>query len=205
MKRLFLTTTLASLIISSGIGIAVLLLGDFGETQQNLLLTTLAVGGFSLTGLAGVSARPTWWLWPLRPLGAGASLAGLGLAVARIWGLADGSELSDKALLSLIVLALSLAHLSLLGVFRPSNSLVQRWRFGAMLATAALSALILLPIWEFLEADDRGLYIRAVGVVAILDVLGTIALFPLARLAAMSGQPRRGRSAAKIPNRSLSP
>ena len=199
MKKLFLATILASLIISAGIGIVVLLIGEFGDTEQNLLLTTLAVGGFSLTGLAAVSAPRIWWLVALRPLGAGVSLVGLGLSVARIWSWADGSEILDKALISSIVLAVTLAHLSLLGIYRTRNPLVQRWRLGAMLAAAVLSALIMLAIWEFLEADDRGLYIRAVGIVAILDVLGTIALFPLARLAGLSGKPGRRRSAAKPP------
>ena len=199
MKKLFLATILASLIISAGIGIVVLLIGEFGDTQQNLLLTTLAVGGFSLTGLAAISAPGTWWLLPLRPLGVGISLAGLGLSVARIWNLADGSDSLDKSLISSIVLAVTLAHLSLLGMFSPRNPLVKRWRLGAMLAAATLSALILLVVWEYLEAADRGLYIRVAGVVAILDVLGTIALFPLARLTAISGRPRSSRSPAKTP------
>ena len=199
-KKILLATILVSLIISAGIGIVVLLIGEFGDTEQNLLLTTLVVGGFSLTGLAAVCAPRIWWLVALRPLGGGISLVGLGLSVAIIWGLTDGSELLEKTLISSIVLAVTLAHISLLGIYRTRNPLVQRWQLGAMLAAATLSALIMLAIWEYLEADDRGMYIRVVGVVAILDVLGTIALFPLARLIGLSGRPRRQRSPPKVPN-----
>ena len=65
-----MVATLVSLVVSAGIGIAIFLIGDLGETHRKLLLTTLAVAGFSLTGWASVARTSSWWLWPLQPLGA---------------------------------------------------------------------------------------------------------------------------------------
>ena len=50
-KKIFLITMVISLSISALIGIFVFLLGDFGETDFKLLMTTLTIGGYSLTGL----------------------------------------------------------------------------------------------------------------------------------------------------------
>ena len=50
-KKTFLITMIISLSISALIGIFVFLFGDFGETEAKLLLTTLTIGGYSLTGL----------------------------------------------------------------------------------------------------------------------------------------------------------
>ncbi|MDX1331403.1 MAG: hypothetical protein R3252_00115, partial [Robiginitalea sp.] len=51
-KKYFLRTLIVALVISAVIGIVIFLVGDFGETEIKLLFTTLAIGGFSLTGLS---------------------------------------------------------------------------------------------------------------------------------------------------------
>ena len=50
-KRYFLSVLIGALSVSALIGIFIFLAGDFGDTQVRLLLTTLTIGGFSLTGL----------------------------------------------------------------------------------------------------------------------------------------------------------
>lgn len=50
-KNYFLWSLIVGLSISSLIGIYIFLFNEFGKTETQLLLTTLAIGGFSLAGL----------------------------------------------------------------------------------------------------------------------------------------------------------
>ena len=50
-KKIFLISLIVSLSISALLGIIIFLVGNFDEIQVRILLTTLTVGGFSLTGL----------------------------------------------------------------------------------------------------------------------------------------------------------
>ncbi len=50
-KKYFIITLIVALSISALIGIIIFLFGDFGEIEIQLLLTTLSIGGYSLTGL----------------------------------------------------------------------------------------------------------------------------------------------------------
>jgi hypothetical protein len=208
LRRLFLIAVLASLTASATIGIFIFLVGEFGDTQRNLLLTTLAVGGFSLTGLASTVGAASWWLWLARPIGLATSMVALGLVVLLIWGIvdADNDDLVLKLAGTLVVLALSSAHLSLLGTFRPVNLLVWLWHSGTVLAAVGLAYLIVGAIWGHIDFDDEELYVRWLGVVAILDVLGTIGLFPLSRLVSSpKPSPSRIRKPSKRRQRRLRP
>ena len=51
LRKTFLITMIISLSISALIGIIIFLFGDFGDSEVKILLTTLSIGGFSLTGL----------------------------------------------------------------------------------------------------------------------------------------------------------
>lgn len=51
VKKVFLITMIISLSISALVGIVLFLIGSFGYLELRILLTTLAIGGFSLTGL----------------------------------------------------------------------------------------------------------------------------------------------------------
>lgn len=188
LGRAFLATTLASLVVSAAIGIVFLLLGDFGPTHQNILLTALVVGGFSLTGWASVTREGSWWMWPLRPLGAATSTVALVVVVLRIWHLVEDANDFWRVLVTLTVLAFSLAHLSLLAGYRPDSRLVWVWRAGAMLAAVAVAFLIIGGMWGYIDTDGEGFYLRLLGIVGILDLMGTLALFPLSRLAGKSGK-----------------
>lgn len=202
MRRLFLIAVLASLVASAATGIFIFLVGDFGDTQRNLLLTTLAVGGFSLTGLASTAGTRSWWLWLVRPIGLATSIIALGLVVVLIWGIADSDDLILKVVGTLVVLACTAAHLSLLGAFRPVNLMVWLWHSGTVLAALGLAYLIVGAIWGQIQLDDEEIYVRWLGVVAILDVLGTIGLFPLSRL--VSGA-RSSPSRIRKPSKRLRP
>ena len=191
---------MASLVISAFVGISIFLIGEFGDTQQKLLLTILAVGGFSLIGLACTARVDSWWLWPVRPLGLATSLVALVVAVPLIWDLIGKDETVLKAFGTLCCVAVTSAHLVLLGSFPIKNILVWSWRSGAILMAVAVAALIVGALWGLIDLDRREFYIRLLGVAAILDVLGTVGLYPWSKLVAefMSrGANGRGRKSAK--------
>ena len=50
-KKVFLISLIVALSISAFLGIIIFLTGNFGKTELKILLTTLTIGGFSLTGL----------------------------------------------------------------------------------------------------------------------------------------------------------
>ena len=182
LKRTFLVASLASLIVSASIGVAIFLLGDLGETQSKLLLTTLAVAGFSLTGWASVARDSSWWLWPLQPLGAAASVVGLVVVTLSIWELIGTDDQVWKLMATLSLVAFSLGHLSLLSAFRPANLLIRACWLAAMAAVLAVAFVLLNGIWGPIHPDNREPFFRILGIVVILDVLGSLVLLPLAKL-----------------------
>lgn len=182
LKRTFLVASLASLIVSAGIGVAIFLLGDLGETQSKLLLTTLSVAGFSLTGWASVARDSSWWLWPLQPLGAAASVVGLVVVTLSIWELIGTDDQVWKLMATLSLVAFSLGHLSLLSAFRPANLLIRACWLAAMAAVLAVAFVLLNGIWGPIHPDNREAFFRILGIVVILDVLGSLVLLPLAKL-----------------------
>ena len=202
MRKALLIATLSSLVISAAIGILIFLFGDFNGTQQRLLLTTLAVGGFSLIGLASTVRVSAWWLWPLRPVGLAASVVALGLAVPLIWHLLDDTEIVWKFFLTLSVLAFTSAHVSLLGDFSPSNNPILAWRSIAMLIALSVACLIGYGVWGQLNGAATELYSRGLGVAVILDVLGTVGLYPLSKL---MGNARRSASTKPASSRPTPP
>jgi hypothetical protein len=195
LSKVLLVGALGALITSAATGIFVLLQGEFGETQRDLLLSTLVVAGFSLTGLASTVGLGSWWTWPARPLGLASSAVGLGLVLLLIWGVADSDDQNLKLAGTLAVVAVSSAQLSLLGALRPAHRVVLAWSLGATLAGLLLAYLIVGAIWGHMQPDSEQTYLRWVGVVAILDLTGAIGLYPLSRLmkGTRSAAPRRAR------------
>ena len=195
LKRTFLVATLASLIVSACLGIAIFLLVDLGETQKKLLLTTLAVAGFSMTGWASVARDSSWWLWPLQPLGAAASVVGLVVVTLSVWELIGADDQVWQLIATLSLVAFSLAHLSLLSAFRPANLLIRVCWLAAMAAVLAVVFVLLNGIWGPIHPDNREAYFRILGIVVILDVLGSLVLFPLSKLTGAKPKSRTAPSA----------
>ena len=201
MRKALLIAAMASLVVSAVVGIAIFLIGEFGDIQQKLLLTILAVGGFSLIGLACTAQVSSWWLWPLRPLGLATSLVALGVAVPLIWDLIGKDETVWKSFGTLSCVAVTSAHLALLGTFPIRSVLVWSWRSGAMLMAVAVASLIIGALWGAIDLDQREFYIRLLGVAAILDVLGTVGLYPWSKLVPENmgrGAKGRGRGSTKV-------
>lgn len=189
LRRTAVIFIIVSLSLTALVGIVTLLTASFGEVQAKVILTTLLVAGFSITALCHLAVVGR----ALRVVGfVGIAVSGLALVtgVVLIWGSWNSwnsvwdSVLKTFAVLG--VLALSLAHANLLLLLgdRPSPLI----RYG-LIATVALIGLLALLIVLPIVTDgripgDNDVYWRILGVVAILDVLGTIVLPVVSRFTA---------------------
>ena len=158
-------------------GIAALLsVASFGETAARVLVTTVVVGCASVVTLACLVPLDSRW--------AAVSVAGLVVTVATasyalvmVW--VNTESWDDDAWRALgvgITVSLTIAQMCLLlgvSVRRPSVSLLV-W---ATLAVATLLAGLVIALivgWDAGDADGR-----LIGIVAILDVLGTLVAIAL--------------------------
>ena len=177
LKKLFLVTLLVALVVSGFIGISIFLVGNFNSTQLRLLGTTACVGVFCLTGLASVTGGSTRGFRPLPYLGIGSSASALALILLLIWELWDINGMNEdiylKVLACLVVVAVSIAHLSLLSAVQRKSGLLRWCQRGTFLVIVAVATLLIVGITSLLELDQE-LYLRLLGALVILDVLGTI-------------------------------
>ncbi len=198
LKRLFLWVILASLAASAAIGIAIFVLGDFGETQVKLLMTTLVIGGFSLTALANAAALAAGrgWALPLPYAGIAASILAAAMAYAMIWELGESGRRDDwdwRLLASLAIAAFSAGHLSMLSTVHPRAGLAAMCRRAAFLSAATVAVLLIIGISVQPDAVlTKEMFVRLLGVLLILDVLANVTLLLLIRLS--PSRPTRGGS-----------
>lgn len=184
LKRWFIIGIVLSLVGSALLGIAALLQGNFDGTDWKVLLTTLIVGIFSLTSLASLRSieSDSRELRLFSTLGIVTSLLAALCMACLIWS-SDifGSEMLWRVSFTLAVLAISIAHASLLVGFRKRGSTLN------LLSTATLGCIatvagMLIYLTTASQADQVGeFFYRLLGVFAILDVLGTIILPILAK------------------------
>jgi hypothetical protein len=177
-RRVVVRVTIGSFTLAALMGVAALVQpGAFGDTEGRVLLTTVIVGVVSvltLCYLAPVGARSrlagaagevaavvaaacalvfTWPLWQQDP----------GRGLLRTFGVA-------------VVAALTLAQFSLLLAVVRRRHAVERLLSATLVAGTVLAGLVIATILGW-DASDAGA--RAIGVVAILDVLGTVVTMAL--------------------------
>ena len=189
-RRTLVNTLIWCLSAAAFVAIAALLSDDSSETTSRILVTSLALALYSVTSLAGLGAAARPALRPLALAIWALSAAGLLAALVWIWdGLDDGAlaRLAGAA----AVTALCAAQVALI-VLRVRPGDPQGIRFGEALTCASALLLAVLAVNAIAAEIDDGGYFRALGVIAILDAYGTIAV-PLIRVArpSPSGAPRR--------------
>jgi hypothetical protein len=184
LKRLFLYLLIASVCLSAFLGIGALLTGSFGWVQVRILLTTVVLTGASICGL-GCGAL--WERGRLRPLAAG----GIGLATLSAFLLIMGmwteinSEGYWKTAMSLTVLAIAAAHLSLLSLAR----LAPRFKWAWVGAYASIIGLaLLIDAMIFGEPRSEEIMFRVLGVLAIISASFSILIPILHRLSRTPGR-----------------
>ena len=173
LRKLVVWLVIASFSIAALMGIVALLGGgDFGETEGQILLTTVIVGLESIAVLCylAVSGRPTWLVGIVGGL---VSLVPFGIALALTWGGYDGDNPVWDTFGVSVTIAASLAQVCLL------LALAGRRRIGVGLAGTLIAIAVVAAMISYAIVDGSGLgdgFWRTFGVIAILDVLGTVVL-----------------------------
>lgn len=182
LRRTALYFTIGSFAVAALLGVVALLSGgEFGETQGKVLLTTLVVGCASICALCYLATGSTPYAW-LGALGGIVLVVPVSTSMYLIWSdwdLFDGpGEAVWKSFGVGIVAAVTLAQVALLlGLAWARRSL--GWLLWSTIALAgALAVLVGSVIIGEIEAE--GVW-RIIGVVAILDVLGTLVTSALAK------------------------
>jgi hypothetical protein len=173
VRRTVLTVTIASFGIAALLGISVLLGADaFGDTGLRILATTVVVACGSvvtLCCLAAVGGRYDL----VGVLGFLLTLATTALGVLLVWG-GDSSDLANNlgdTFLIAITASLTTAQVCLMLATAGG-----RPRLAPVLwTTVLLAALVAVMVSELIVGHDASDgYVRLLGVVGILDVLGTL-------------------------------
>jgi hypothetical protein len=167
------------------VGIYCLLVGAFDDVAARILLTTTAVGGASILALANVIPWESRRWHPIGPCGLAAVCLGLLLALVGIlksdWG---EPEWFYKLMSICCVSAVAISHIGLLSLARLTLKF-EKVRILTVLVIIALAAQI---SWSIVAETDHEFWYRLMGVVAILDVCGTIAVPVLHRISAIPAQ-----------------
>ena len=194
MQKTLQVVVLVCLAACIGTGIGVLVFGNVGELQQRFLWSALAGVVFGLTALGSTVHGSQRWLGPLRPVGLAMSAAAFGLCLALIWGLLDDRSATWQAVVTAIVVAVTVAHVALLATFTPRRTLVWAWRSAAMLIAIGVGFLVIGALWGQVNPDDNQMYYGWLTVAVFLDVAGTLGLYPLyrQRTSAAGGSVSRG-------------
>lgn len=174
LKLLFIKAFIVSLVLSSITGIITLLIGKMGEIEEKILLSICCIGITSLLGLCCSLVLHHQGLSILCKAGVGSAFLALILSLIAIWA-SGKSETFEKSLSSVLVISLSLAHTSLLMLSDTSKLAIKRMLYVTTLCIALLAFQSLILIW-FHKQITSDLYIRLMGVVAILDALGTVVI-----------------------------
>lgn len=186
LKTGFVRALLGSLAGTGLVGIGALILGEFGELEGRILTSTLLVGLYSLLCLAALVAigRPHA---PVGLAGIAASSIALALGVSLTWWVnedffddGDGFVVL-KAFGVFAVLGFALAHAALVWSAAENGPAITRTvAAGTSVALAVVAAMLCWPV--ITESTGGGAYWRMLGVFAIIDVIGTVAVPLTARL-----------------------
>ena len=175
-KKGFLISMITSLCAGALTAIGIIVFGDFGELEIKVLLTTVAVGGFSLTALCNSALYDKKKCVEFAIFGIVISVLGFLVTMILIWsGDAVDSEAFVKLMFVLMILSVSTAHISVLLIMNSMSKIVNFSLYATMIFILwVVVMLVILVITEGEPGIDPEVYYRVLGVFAILDVLGTI-------------------------------
>lgn len=169
LKKLFLYALIGSVSVSAVLGILVILIGDFGEFEGRVLLSSLTISGASLCGLSCGAALDVKRAQVLPVCGIGlAALAAL-MIITGIWSEAH-SEVFWKSTATVAIFAAACSHMALLLLARLSPKYAwSSWvAYGAVYGVA-----LIITVMMWAEVGEEPMF-RLLGVAAILDGAITI-------------------------------
>jgi hypothetical protein len=171
VRRWIVRITIGSFSVAALMGIAALLGGgEFGETEGQILLTTLLVGVVSI-GVLCYLATAGRRSQPVGVAGGIVVLVPFVTGLILIWS--DGGEGLVRTFGVGAIVAATLAQVCLLLALGEKAAPLARRLLLATIGLAALVAALTSVLVLGYDPDGDGFY-RGLGVVAILDVLGTV-------------------------------
>ncbi|CUR60272.1 conserved membrane hypothetical protein [metagenome] len=178
LRRSIVAVTIGSFSIAALMGVVALLGGgSFGEGEGKVLLTTLIVGSASVAVLCYLATADTRFQ-AVGVLGGVVVLVPLTTALWMVWAeFDDVSEPLWKTFGVGLVLAATLAQASLLLALAGRVPSL-RWLLVVTLGCAAVLAAI-VSVLIVAEVGDTDSMARVIGILAILDVLGTVVCIAL--------------------------
>lgn len=178
-RRLVATLTIGSFSIAALMGIVALLGGgEFGEGEARVLLTTLIVGSASICMLCYLATSGTRFV-AVGVLGALALVVPVGTALVLVWS--DWDDVPEGLLKTFgvgVVVAVTLAQICLLLSLAGARAGLRLILIATTVLAVVLAGLVSGLILEAFDGDSN---FRLLGVVAILDVLGTLVTSALAK------------------------
>jgi len=194
-RRTAASLTIGSFSLAALMGILALLTGgSFGEGEGRILLTTLIVGCASICMLCYLATAGTPWA-SAGAFGALVLVVPVATSLLLVWTDWDLFDSDSGTILKTfgigVVAAVTLAQVCMLLALAGGR---QSLGF-ALWSTVVLATLFALIVSGAIvgEAGSDGLA-RLLGVIAILDVLGTLVTIALARFGGRSPAPGRGRA-----------
>jgi len=163
VRRAGLATFFASIAVNAALGIYAVVTPDFGETQGEILATSLCVTGAVLLALACEPAWERGLLGPVPVAGAALGTLGFSLAVIAIWA-EPASDSWGNVTVTVFTAALAGVLASLLALARLASR--HRWVFLVTLVLLVVAA-TMEGILPWLGDDPGEVYIRAMGVAFI--------------------------------------
>ena len=186
LTRVLLIALIVSLSASALVAVWAVLVGDFGELEIRILLTTLAFGLFSLTGLGAAVRFDRRRFVAVGVGGVAASALSLVMSLVGIWG----EEVWDnetflRQLGTAIVLAVTFGYVSLMLLVRPRHAGVSVVLAATVGLAVLIAAILIWMIWGDFEPAS-GMF-RLLGALGILATLGTLVTPILNRVLGQSG------------------
>lgn len=181
VRRIVVKLVIGSFSLAALLGIIALLAGgDMDGTQGHVLTTTLLVGAESIAVLCYLSTAGTKYV-PLGLAGALVSAVPFGISLWLVW--AEPGNFDNwvwKTSAVGVTIAASIAQACLLLAVARGVQRVRTMLVATLLAIGVVAGMIVVPIVAE-NGVDEGAYWRIFGIIAILDVLGTITVAALAR------------------------
>lgn len=173
LKKIFLHSLIISVAISAVLGILAILLGDFGELEVKILLTTLTISAASLCGLCCGASIELRGQSVLAVSGIVVASVAAVFVIGGVW-IEPNSDAYWKSTITLSIFAVALSHLSLLTLAHLNSRF--KWAMPAAYGVVfAVAFLLTGMIWG--EWYEEFLF-RLLGVAGILDGAITI-LIPI--------------------------
>lgn len=177
LRRLALRLVIITFALAALMGIAALLLGELGDLQFKVLLTTLAIGLESVVVLCYLAPHHRRFI-ELGIVGFIVSTFPVAIALMLIWLPDLGNEIIYRFFASSLITAATIAQVCLLASLIGTPRGVVRWVFRLTLFAATAVAVMLIAT-VLKEGDIGEWFFRLIGVAAICDAFGSVALIAI--------------------------